>query len=107
MRKVLTERLYELGFLCGIELEIYIQDTSKHTLLIIEGEQKGSGATYRYDFYKQTFYSHYSNKITICEKNMTAGTSRKLLVPPPTVHCGATKQNKDLTWNFYYEVVFL
>lgn len=27
MKILLTDKLYELGFLCGIELEIYIQDT--------------------------------------------------------------------------------
>ncbi len=72
MKSLLTERLYELGFLCGIELEIYIQDTGKYTSLIIEGDQKGGGATYRYDFYKQTFYPHYPNKITVYGENMTA-----------------------------------
>lgn len=72
MRSLLTEKLYEFGFLCGIELEIYIQDTGKYTSLIIEGNQKRGGATYRYDFYKQTFYPHYSNKVTVYGENMTA-----------------------------------
>ncbi|EAC7182285.1 hypothetical protein C5754_12505 [Listeria monocytogenes] len=72
MRSLLTEKLYELGFLCGIELEIYIQDTGKYTSLIIEGDQKGGGATYHYDFYKQTFYPHSLNKITVYGENMTA-----------------------------------
>jgi hypothetical protein len=30
----LTDELRELGFLCGIEQEIYIQDTGKYTSLI-------------------------------------------------------------------------
>lgn len=72
MKSLLTERLYEFGFLCGIELEIYIQDTGKHTSLMIEGEQKGGDSTYYYDFYKQTFYPHYPNKITVYGENMTA-----------------------------------
>jgi len=72
MRSLLTERLYELGFLCGIELQIYIQDTGKYTSLVIEGEQKGGDATYCYDFYKQTFYPHSPNKITVYGENMTA-----------------------------------
>ena len=72
MKSLLTERLYELGFLCGIELEIYIQDTGEYTSLIIEGECKG-GDDYRYDFYKQTFYPHYPNEVTVYGENMTAG----------------------------------
>jgi hypothetical protein len=67
---VLTEELRELGFLCGIEQEIYIQDTGKYTSLIIEGERKGDDNSYRYDFYKQTFYPHYPNKVTIYGENM-------------------------------------
>lgn len=68
----LTGELRELGFLCGIEQEIYIQDTGKHTSLIIEGERKGDDNSYRYDFYKQTFYPHYPNKVTVYGENMTA-----------------------------------
>lgn len=68
----LTDELRELGFLCGIEQEIYIQDTGKYTSLIIEGERKGGDDSYRYDFYKQTFYPHYPNKVTVYGENMTA-----------------------------------
>lgn len=67
----LTEELKELGFLCGIEQEIYIQDTGKYTSLIIEGERKGGDICYKYDFYKQTFYPHYPNKVTVYGKDMT------------------------------------
>ena len=67
----LSDELRQLGFLCGIEQEIYIQDTGKYTSLIIEGEMKG-GDIYRYDFYKQTFYPHYPNKVTVYGENMTA-----------------------------------
>ena len=70
----LTDDLRELGFLCGIELEIYIQDTGKYTSLIIEGERKGDDNTYRYDFYKQTFYPYYPNKVTVYGENMAAST---------------------------------
>lgn len=69
---ILTDKLNELGFLCGIEEEIYIQDTGKYTTLIIEGERKGDDNSYRYDFYKQTFYPHYPNKVTVYGENMTA-----------------------------------
>ena len=72
MRSLLTEKMYELGFICGIKLEIYIQDTGKYTSLIIEWERKGGDSTYTYDFYKQTFYPHYPNKITVYVENMTA-----------------------------------
>lgn len=68
----LTDEITELGFLCGIEQEIYIQDTGKHTSLIIEGERKGDDILYRYDFYKQTFYPYYPNKVTLYGENMTA-----------------------------------
>ncbi|HBG5346137.1 TPA: hypothetical protein KQG29_003576 [Clostridioides difficile] len=61
----LTAELYELGFNCGIELEVYIQDTGTYTSLVIEGFQKGVEEPYTYDFYKQTFYPHYPNKITV------------------------------------------
>ncbi|MGX7198776.1 hypothetical protein [Enterococcus nangangensis] len=71
MSSLLTEKLYELGFLCGIELEIYIQDTGKYTSLIIENEYKG-GDIYRYDFYKKTFYPRYPNQTTVYGENMTA-----------------------------------
>ena len=40
MKSLLTEELYKLGFLCGIEQEIYIRDTGKYTSLIIEGDVK-------------------------------------------------------------------
>ncbi|EAD7632636.1 hypothetical protein AB290_11990 [Listeria monocytogenes] len=72
MKSFLTEKLYELGFACGIELESYIQDTGKYTSLIIECEQKEGEITYYYDFYKQTFYLHSPNKITVYGENMTA-----------------------------------
>lgn len=68
----LTEELKGLGFLCGVEQEIYIQDTGKYTSLIIEGERKGDDNTYQYDFYKQTFYPHYPNKVTVYGEHMTA-----------------------------------
>lgn len=61
----LTAKLYELGFNCGIEFEIYIQDTGTYTSLIIEGIRIGVDEPYTYDFYKQTFYPHYPNKITV------------------------------------------
>ena len=38
----LTQILKELGFYCGIENELYLQDTGQYTSLIIEGIQKGS-----------------------------------------------------------------
>lgn len=68
----LTDELRQLAFICGIEQEIYIQDTGKHTSLIIEGKCKGGNNTYKYDFYKQTFYPHYPNKVTVYGENMTA-----------------------------------
>jgi|GEM_PF-1056290 len=68
----LTDELRGLGFLCGIEQEIYIQDTGKYTSLIIEGERKGGDNSYKYDFYKQTFYPNYPNKVTVYGQNMTA-----------------------------------
>lgn len=72
MKSHLTEKLYSVGFLCGIESEIYIRDTGKYTSLIVEGKRKGGDAQYRYDFYKQTFYPHYPNEVTIYGKNMPA-----------------------------------
>lgn len=67
-----TKRLHQLGFLCGVELEVYIQDTGKYTSLIIEGKQKGGESNYQYDFYKQTFFPHYPNRITVYGEHMTA-----------------------------------
>ncbi|HAC4846971.1 hypothetical protein [Listeria innocua] len=72
MKSQLTEELYQLGFLCGFELEIYIRDTGKFTSLIIEGNRKGGDVLYRYDFYKQTFYPYYPNKVTVYGENMSA-----------------------------------
>lgn len=72
MKSRLTEELYQLGFLCGGELEIYIRDTGKYTSLIIEGNRKGGDVLYRYDFYKQTFYPYYPNKVTVYGGNMSA-----------------------------------
>jgi len=68
----LTRELQKLDFCCGIELVIYIRDTGKYTSLIIEGEHKGGDVLYRYDFYKQTFYPHSQNKVTIYGKKLTA-----------------------------------
>lgn len=68
----LSDELKGLGFLCDTMQEMYIQDTGRYTSLIIEGEQKGGDNTYRYDFYKQTFYPHYPNKVTVYGENMTA-----------------------------------
>lgn len=73
MRSLLTEKLHERGFLCGIELEIYLQDTGRYTSLIIEGNKADDGI-YRYDFYKQTFYPHYPNKVTVYGEEMSAST---------------------------------
>lgn len=66
----LTTELRKLGFLCGVEQEIYIQDTGMYTSLIIEGEKKGSDKFYTYDFYKQTFYPRYLNKVTVYGENI-------------------------------------
>lgn len=71
MKSRLTEELYQLGFLCGIELEIYIRDTGKYTSLIIEGTRKGGDVLYSYDFYKQTFYPYHPNKVTVYGENMS------------------------------------
>lgn len=65
----LTKILKELGFYCGIEQELYLQDTGQYTSLIIEGTLKGGG--YHYDFYKQTFYSRYPNTINVYGEQMT------------------------------------
>ncbi|EAE2781376.1 hypothetical protein E1X98_00255 [Listeria monocytogenes] len=65
----LTHTLKELGFYCGIEQELYLQDTGQYTSLIIEGIQKGSDV--RYDFYKQTFYPRYPNSVTVYGEQMT------------------------------------
>lgn len=48
----ITDELYKLGFNCGIEKEIYIRDTGKHTSLIIEGFKQDNESYYTYDFYK-------------------------------------------------------
>ena len=72
MKSLLTEEFYKLGFLCGIEQEIYIRDTGNYTSLIIEGERKGGDGLYSYDFYKQTFYPHYPNKVTVYRENLPA-----------------------------------
>lgn len=67
---ILTKELRKLGFLCGVEQELYIQDTGKHTSLIIEGEQEGDDTEYYYDFYKQTYYPQYKNTITVYGEHM-------------------------------------
>ena len=61
----LTVELKQFGFFCGIENQLYLLDTGKYTTLIIEGFKKPQSIYYQYDFYKQTFYPHYHNKITV------------------------------------------
>lgn len=66
----LTKELTQLGFFCGIELEIYLQDTGEYTSLIIEGQQAESGH-YEYSFYKKTFYPHYPNSTTVYGEHLS------------------------------------
>ena len=68
----LTAELKKLGFFCGIELEVYAQDIGSYTTLMIESDTKGVDESYRYTFYKQTFYPHYPNKIMIYGEHLTA-----------------------------------
>ncbi|MDO0919931.1 hypothetical protein QN079_15895 [Enterococcus sp. FZMF] len=72
MSSRLTEELATLGFLCGIEMIVYSQNTGAYTMLIIEGSHAENESLYRYDFYKQTFYPHGSNKITVYGEKLTA-----------------------------------
>jgi len=72
MKSILTEKLSALGFFCGIELELYIQDTGNYTSLIIEGTRGIGESLYRYDFYKQTFSLRFPNQVTVYGENMTA-----------------------------------
>lgn len=72
MSSRLPEELAALGFLCGIEMIIYSQNTGAYTILIIEGSRAESESLYRYDFYKQTFYPQGSNKVTVYGKKLTA-----------------------------------
>ncbi|ECL7021586.1 hypothetical protein FTO91_14300 [Listeria monocytogenes] len=65
----LTKELKRLAFYCGVELELYIRDTGTYTSLIIEGEETHQGI--RYAFYKQTFYSHYPNAITVYGESLS------------------------------------
>ncbi|SBO17627.1 conserved hypothetical protein, mobile region [Carnobacterium divergens] len=61
----LTMELTKFGFFCGIENQLYTLDTGKYTTLVIEGFKRPQSIYYQYDFYKQTFYPHYPNKITV------------------------------------------
>lgn len=72
MSSRLTEELAALGFLCGIEMIVYSQNTGAYTMLIIEGSRKENEPLYRYDFYKQTFYPYGSNKVTVYGKKLTS-----------------------------------
>lgn len=72
MSSRLTAELAKLDFLCGIEFVIYYRNTGAYTMLIIEGIREGNEALYCYDFYKQTFYPHGSNKVTIYGEKLTA-----------------------------------
>lgn len=65
MNSRLTMELKKYGFLCGIELKSYVLDTGRYTSLFIEGHKKESELIYHYNFYKQTFYPHYPNKVTV------------------------------------------
>ncbi|MGX7417879.1 hypothetical protein ACWOFR_03640 [Carnobacterium gallinarum] len=60
-----TQILDKLGFFCGIEGQLYIQDTGKYTMLIVEINLQASDGFYKYDFYKQTFYPRFPNKVTV------------------------------------------
>ncbi|MEI3611455.1 hypothetical protein [Pseudogracilibacillus sp. SO30301A] len=68
---LLTEELKKLGFHCGIEFQVYTQDTGKYTSLIIEGNRQAGQAIYTYDFYKVTFYPNYTNRVTIYGEHLT------------------------------------
>ncbi|WP_430607949.1 hypothetical protein IGI92_000550 [Enterococcus sp. DIV2379] len=72
MSSRLTEELAALGFLCGIEMIVYSQNTRAYTMLIIEGSRAENESLYRYDFYKQTFSPHGSNKVTVYGEKLTA-----------------------------------
>jgi hypothetical protein len=72
MSSRLTEELAALGFLCGIEMIVYSQNTGAYTMLIIEGSRAENESLYRYDFYKQTFYPHGSNNVTVYGEKLTA-----------------------------------
>jgi len=72
MSSRLTEELAALGFLCGIEMIVYSQNTGAYTMLIIEGSRAKNESLYRYDFYKQTFYQHGSHKVTVYGEKLTA-----------------------------------
>ncbi|HGZ4935202.1 hypothetical protein ABG953_05890 [Enterococcus faecalis] len=62
---LLTEHLKKLGFFYAIEQELYIKDTGKYTSLIIEGTKEKHKSMYLYVFYKQTFYLHHPNTVTV------------------------------------------
>lgn len=72
MKSQLTRELKKYGFMCGIELTTYVLDTGKYTTLVIEGHGSNGETVYRYDFYKQTFYTHYPNKVTVYGEKLSA-----------------------------------
>ncbi|MEQ7044618.1 hypothetical protein ABQD85_07510 [Enterococcus gallinarum] len=51
---------------------VYSQNTGAYTILIIEGSRAENESLYRYDFYKQTFYPHGSNKVIVYGEKLTA-----------------------------------
>ncbi|QDI92494.1 hypothetical protein EPH95_15925 [Salicibibacter halophilus] len=54
--KTITDRFRELGFQVGVSHQVFVKDLSKNTSLIVEGERKQGYVTYRYMFYKVTYY---------------------------------------------------
>lgn len=69
---VLTKELKRWGFLSGIENTLYYLDTGTYTTLFIERCEESKDSFFCYDFYKQTFYCHYSNQIVLYGIHLSA-----------------------------------
>ncbi|UJL48145.1 hypothetical protein KFZ58_02390 [Virgibacillus sp. NKC19-16] len=54
--RTINQRFLGLGFQVGIPSQVFIRDISIRTSLVVEGHREKGYSTYRYTFYKITYY---------------------------------------------------
>lgn len=54
--RTINQRFKSLGFQVGIASQVFVRDISSRTSLVVEGKREKGYSTYRYAFYKITYY---------------------------------------------------
>lgn len=70
--RTLDERFRSLGFNVGIPYQVYVLDLSRQTMLIVEGVREKGYATYRYSFYKRTYFPNGKKREKVYAENVSA-----------------------------------